>query len=221
MVKPINRLIRVLVADDHTLAREGIRTLLQAARDIEVVGEARDGAEAQRMVAALRPDILLLDLVMPGPAPSDIERWVREHYPETTVLILTGHDRDHFLAQAVEAGVAGYLTKDVAQTDLVAAIRRAAGGEVLITNEQFARARRWSREVNERWEGLTEREREVLGILVQGKSNAEIAEALSITVRTVEMHLTNVMQKLDVHSRTEAVVWMHDNLPEDMRKTTG
>ncbi len=221
MDKTVNKLIRVLVADDHTLAREGIRTLLQKARDIEVVGEARDGAEAQRMVAARRPDILLLDLVMPGPAPSDIERWVRESYPETTVLILTGHDRDHFLAQAVEEGVAGYLTKDVAQTDLVAAIRRAAVGEVLITSEQFTRARRWSREVNERWEGLTEREREVLGILAQGKSNAEIAEALSITVRTVEMHLTNVMQKLDVHSRTEAVVWMLDNLPEDIRKTTG
>ncbi len=221
MDKIVNELIRVLVADDHTLAREGIRTLLQTARDIEVVGEARDGAEAQRMVAALRPDILLLDLVMPGPAPFEIERWVRESYPETTVLILTGHDRDHFLAQAVEEGVAGYLTKDVVQTDLVAAIRRAAGGEVLITSEQFTRARRWSREVSERWEGLTEREREVLGILVQGKRNAEIAEALSITVRTVEMHLTNVMQKLGVHSRTEAVVWVHDNLPDDIRKTAG
>jgi DNA-binding CsgD family transcriptional regulator len=89
------------------------------------------------------------------------------------------------------------------------------------TSSPRSAARRWSREVNERWEGLTEREREVLGILAQGKSNAEIAEALSITVRTVDMHLTNVMRKLDVHSRTEAVVWVHDNLPEDMWKTTG
>ena len=213
--------IRVLIADDHPPTREGICTLLQSVPDIDVVGKARDGAEAHQMVADLHPDILLLDLVMPGPKPAGIECWVRECCPETTVLILTGHDRDHFLAEAVEEGVAGYLTKDVAQTDLVAAIRRAARGEVLITGEQFARARRWSREIGARWNCLTEREREVLTVLARGKSNAEIAEALSITVRTVEMHLTHVMGKLGVHSRVEAVVWVRDNLPEDLWKPAG
>lgn len=213
--------IRVVIADDHLSAREGIRTLLQTVPDIVIVGEAQDGTEAQQKVAELRPAILLLDLVMPGLRPMEIERWVREHVPETTVLILTAHDRDHFLAQAVGAGIGGYLTKDIAQADLVAAIRRAARGEVLLTGEQLARARRWSREVGARWESLTEREQEVLRILARGKSNTEIAEALSITVRTVEMHLTNVMGKLAVRSRVEAVVWVRDNLPDDMWKPAG
>jgi DNA-binding NarL/FixJ family response regulator len=213
--------IRVVIADDHLSAREGIRILLQAVPDIVVVGEAQDGVEAQQRVAELRPDILLLDLVMPGPRPMDIERWVREHIPETTVLILTAHDRDHFLAQAVEAGVGGYLTKDIAQADFVAAIHRAARGEVLLTVEQLARARRWSREIGVRWESLTKREREVLEILARGKSNTEIAEALSIEVRTVEMHLTNAMGKLGVASRLEAAVWIRDNLPDDTWKPTG
>jgi DNA-binding NarL/FixJ family response regulator len=154
----VNKSIRVLVADDHLLAREGIRTLLQTVGDIDVIGEARDGVEVQRMVDALHPDILLLDLVMPDLEPVDVERRIREYYPKTTVLILTGHDRDHFLAQAIKEGVAGYLTKDVEQTDLVAAIHRAACGEVLITGAQFARARRWSREIGMRWESLTQRE---------------------------------------------------------------
>lgn len=216
-----SKTIRVLIADDQAPTREGIRILLQSAPGIDVVGEAQDGAEAQQMVAELCPDILLLDLVMPGTKPSDIERRVRERYPETVVLILTGHDRDHFLAQAVEEGVAGYLTKDVEQTDLVAAIRRAARGEVLITGEQLARARRWSREVGARWERLTEREREVLGILAQGKSNAEIAEALSITVRTVETHVGNILAKLDVASAREAIawVWEHEMLDDQDAST--
>lgn len=203
--------IRVLIADDHAPTREGIYNLVQAAPDIDVVGEARDGTEAQQMTADLRPDILLLDLVMPDTKPADVEHWVRERYPETTVLILTGHDRDHFLAQAIEEGVAGYLTKDVGQTDLVAAIRRAAQGELLITGEQFARARRWSREVGARWACLTEREREVLGILARGKSNAEIAEVLSIAVRTVETHVGRILAKLDVASAREAIAWVWEH----------
>ncbi|MGC9393718.1 MAG: response regulator [Anaerolineae bacterium] len=99
-----------MIADDHSSTREGIRMILQTVPDVVVVGEAQDGAEAQQRVVEPRPDILLLDLVMPDPRPMDIERWVREHVPETTVLILKAHDRDHFLAQAVEARVDGYLT---------------------------------------------------------------------------------------------------------------
>ncbi|MGC9394945.1 MAG: response regulator [Anaerolineae bacterium] len=221
MREPQGSPIRVLIADDHPATRQGIRTILHSAPDMVIVGEAQNGAEAQQMVCSLRPDILLLDLLMPDTKPAEIEQWVREHYPETTVLILTAHDRAHHLAEAIEAGVAGYLIKDEAPDSLVAAVRRAARGEVLITGEQFARARCWSQEVGARWARLSERERQVVCLLAQALSNAEIAQALAITARTVEMHLDNVMKKLQVCSRLEVVVWMRDNLPEDLWKTTG
>jgi DNA-binding NarL/FixJ family response regulator len=138
---------RVLIADDHPVTRAGIRAILEGAPDIEVVAEAQDGLEAQRLVAELCPRILLLDLVMPGPRPREIEAWVRAHYPETITLVLTAHDRDVFLAEAIEGGVAGFLTKEEAPHRLVKAIRRAARGETLISGEQLARARHWRREV--------------------------------------------------------------------------
>jgi len=203
-----NGKIRVLIADDHTATREGIHALLQAVPDLEVIGEAQSGTEAQQMAVELCPDILLLDLVMPGTKPGEVEHWMREHLPGIPVLILTGHDRDHFLAQAIEAGVAGYLTKDIEQIDLVAAIRRAAQGESLLTGAQFARSRRWSQEVGARWGCLTTREQEVLIHLAHGKSNAEIAEALSIGVRTVDTHIEHILEKLDVASSREAIAWV-------------
>jgi len=213
--------IRVLIADDHPATRQGIRTILHSAPDMAIVGEAQNGAEAQQMVSSLRPDILLLDLLMPDTKPAEIEQWVREHYPETIVLILTAHDRDHYLAEAIDAGVTGYLLKDEAPDSLTAAVRRAAFGEVLITREQYCRAQRWSQEVGARWASLTEREGQVASLLAQAPSNAEIAQTLAVTARTVEMHLGNIMKKLRVQSRLEIVVWMQDNLPEDMWKSTG
>ncbi|HDD24312.1 MAG TPA: response regulator transcription factor, partial [Chloroflexi bacterium] len=132
------------------------------------MGEAKDGVETQQMMAELRPDILLLDLVMPGLRPFEVEKWVRANYPETVTLILTAHDRDCYLAKAVEAGAVGFLTKDEPPQRLVEAIRRAACGEVLITGGQLARTYSWQKEVGERWESLTEREREVLALIVRG-----------------------------------------------------
>mgnify|MGYP001105929724 CR=1 FL=1 len=123
-----HRPIRVVFADDHPLTRDGIRDALKHAPDIEIVGEATDGPEAQRMVADLHPDVLLLDLVMPGLRPSEIERWVRTHCADTAVVVLTAHDRDCFLAQAVEAGAAGFLTKAARAERIVDTVRRAARG---------------------------------------------------------------------------------------------
>jgi len=182
--------IRVLLADDHPVTRAGICAILEDAPDIQIVGEAKDGIEAKRMVADLCPDILLLDLVMPGPRPSEIEAWVRTHHPETITLVLTAHDRDAFLADVVEAGAVGFVTKEEAPERLVEAIRRAARGEILFDSGQLARARRWREEVGERWESLTEREREVLTLVAQGKSNREIAERLCVTEKTVEKHVS-------------------------------
>ena len=118
--------IRVVIADDHPAMREGIRTILDAAPDIEVVGIAEDGRETQAQVTVLQPDILLLDLVMPDLRPAEIQAWVWQHYPETTTLVLTAHDRDDLLSQAVAAEVAGYVTKDVTPHRLVQAVRAAA-----------------------------------------------------------------------------------------------
>ena len=194
----------------------GIRAVLEEASDIEVVGEAKDGIEAKQMVAELRPDILLLDLVMPGLRLFEIEEWVRTNYPEPITLVLTGHDRDCYLAKMIEAGVAGFLTKEETPQRLVEAIRRAARGEILITREQLFRANHWRREVGERWRSLTARERQVLGLIVRGQSNQQIAEALTITERTVETHVGNLLNKLSVASRAKAITWawQHEVLEE-------
>jgi NarL family two-component system response regulator LiaR len=173
-----------------------------------VVGEAGDGVEAQGLVAALRPDILLLDLVMPGPRPADIERWVRAEYPETVTLILTGHDRDALLAEMEEAGAAGFLTKDGDTPPLVHAIRRAARGEVLYPPEQQARVRRWREEVGQRWDSLTEREQEIAQQIATGKTNGQIAETLEIGEHTVETHVSSILRKLALASRSEVAVWL-------------
>jgi DNA-binding NarL/FixJ family response regulator len=199
--------IWVVLADDHPTTRRGIRAILEAAPDIAVVGKAKDGVEAKKLVADLRPDILLLDLVMPGPEPADIERWVRDNYPETETLILTGHDRDAFLAEMEEAGAAGFLTKDEDTPALVEAIRRAARGEVLYTPEQLERARRWREEVDGRWKRLTEREREVLRLVAEFRTDAEIAEELCISEKTVGHHVSHTLNKLGMSSRREVARW--------------
>ncbi len=207
--------IRVLLADDQPVALAGLHAILEQALDIEV-GEARDGVEAQQLVTDLRPEVLLLDLVMPGLRPFEIEEWVRTNHPETITLVLTAHGRDCFLAQAVEAGVAGFLTKEESPHRLVEAIRRAVKGEVLITREQLERALSWHKEVGERWERLTEREREVLRLMAEGLDNKDIAGTLGIQVRTVEQHITHILHKLGLSSRLEAVVWVRDRLAEEL-----
>ncbi len=133
-------IIRLVLADDQEITRKGIRAMLSGAPDIEVVGEAKDGNEAQELTARLRPHILLLDLIMPGPRPYEVERWVRANCPETITLILTAHDRDAYLAEMVEAGAAGYLTKEISAQRLIEAIRRAVRGEALFDQTQLARA---------------------------------------------------------------------------------
>ena len=198
--------IRVLLADDHPALRTGIRAILEKAPDIQVVGEAKDGTEAQQLTADLRPQVLLLDLRMPGPRPAETVAWVRAHCPETAVLVLTAHDVDGYLAAMVEVGAAGFVAKEEAPETIVEAVRRAARGEVFFSGEQYARARRWREEVGARWESLTRREQEVLALVAAGKTDREIAQELQIKVKTVGHHVSGILDKLGVTSRTEAAL---------------
>lgn len=209
-------MITLLLADDHPVTRAGIRTILSQAADIQVVGEAQDGIEAMNLVAQLRPQILLLDLIMPGPRPAELEKWVRANYPETITLILTAHGRDAYLAKMMEAGVAGYITKDKSSERLIDAIRRAARGEIVFTEEQNRRMLGWHENAGNKWDSLTAREREVLPLLLQGLDNAGIAEALGIQPKTVAQHMTKILKKIGVNSRQEAIVWAHTYLSDNL-----
>jgi DNA-binding NarL/FixJ family response regulator len=200
--------VRVLLADDHPVVRAGIRAMLEKALDIQVVGEATEGAEVRRLTAELYPQVLLLDLRMPGPPAGETVAWVRTHYPETAVLVLTAHDVNAYLARMVAAGAAGFVAKEEAPERIVEAVRRVARGEVLFSGEQLARARHWQEEVGARWESLTEREREVLALVVRGQSTQQIAEALCVKASTIETHIGNILAKLNVVSRAEAVAWV-------------
>jgi len=136
-------MITLVFADDHPVARAGIRAMLSEAPDIQIVGEAENGTEVQQLVSQLQPQILLLDLKMPGRPSAEVERWVRANHPETATLILTAHDRDAYLVDMIDAGASGLLSKEASAERLVGAIRRAANGEILFDSQQFHRAQRW------------------------------------------------------------------------------
>jgi len=209
-------MITLVLADDHAVARAGVRAILSTAPDIQIVGEAENGDEVQALVAKSCPNILLLDLKMPGMHPADIEKWVRTHYPETITLVLTAHDRDSYLTKMIDAGAAGLIDKSESSERLLGAIRRAATGEILFDRAQLDRARHWRAEAGEKWDSLTRRERETLLLLVQGFDNAHIAKALTIASKTVAYHITNILDKLEVTSRQEAIAWVHKYMPEDL-----
>ncbi|MBM3179303.1 MAG: response regulator transcription factor [Chloroflexi bacterium] len=199
--------ITVLVADDHPLALEGVRSILEKVAEIRIVGEVQDGNEIKPMIVKFQPRVLLLDLKMPNLDPVEMEKWVRENYPETLTLVLTAHDKDAYLANMMEAGAVGYLDKKLQASQLLSSIRRAARGEFLYDKEQIERAKRWREKVTAIWESLSKRERDVLQLLTEGKDNNRIAESLTILINTVEKHLKNIYEKLRVTSRTEAVHW--------------
>jgi DNA-binding NarL/FixJ family response regulator len=201
------KITTILIADDHPSWIEGVRSIISKASDMQVIGEVQDGDQIKQKVAELQPNILLLDLVMPNHNPAELEKWVRENYPEIITLVLTAHDRDAYLAGMLEAGAAGYLDKKLKGNDLLAAIRRAAHGEFLFDKEQLKRARNWRDAITTKWESLSKREREVCQLLTDGQDNHAIAASLGISINTVEKHLKNIYRKLGITSRTEAAHW--------------
>jgi two-component system, NarL family, response regulator NreC len=201
--------IRVLVADDHTIVRQGLVGLLRASEDIEVVGEAATGAEAVDRAAALLPDVVVLDISMPHLNGLEAARRLRKSTPGARVLVLTMHGDDEYVLRMVRAGVSGYIVKDGAATELVAAIRALSAGETYFgphASRALAEAYRAGRDVPaDPIDRLTEREREVFTLVVEGRTNAEIANLLCVSPKTVDNHRTRLMDKLGVHSAAELV----------------
>ncbi len=205
------RPIRVLLADDHSLFRKGLRHMLDIEQDIEVVGEARDGEEVQRLARELKPDVVLLDINMPVVDGIAAARELRQAAPQLGILMLTMFAEEDFLTRAVEAGANGYLLKDIPFDQIVTAVRAAARGEAVINPRVAARLIQEFRgergpQVNP-YTALTEREQEVLRLIAQGRSNGEIAAALAISEKTVKGHVSNVLSKLYLEDRTQAAIY--------------
>lgn len=199
--------IRVLLADDHTLVRKGLRSLLDAEADIEVVGEAGDGREAVAQAEALIPDVVLMDITMPGLNGLEAARQLQHTRPEVKILVLTVHANSEYAHQILRAGAAGYLVKQAAVAELIAAIHTVVRGETFISAALSPAAVAAYRRQAEATEApparLTEREREVLQLVAEGRTNREIAGRLKVSVKTVEAHRAHVMDKLGVRTTAE------------------
>jgi DNA-binding NarL/FixJ family response regulator len=204
---------RILIADDHGIVRHGTRSLLEKEADFEVVGEAEDGRAAVEMTAALNPSIVVMDIAMPHLNGLDAAAQIVRRHQDIGVIILSMHEEEDYLVRALSAGVRGYLLKETAQVDLVRAVRSVAQKKAFFSPaiaqmlvEDFTRQMQ-KKGVADSYELLTEREREILQLLAEGKSNKEAATVLDVSPYTVETHRNNLMQKLNLHNTAEIVLY--------------
>jgi len=195
--------ISVLLVDDHSLVRRGFRRILEDAPDIEVVGEASDGAEALKLATQLRPRLIVMDCALPGMSGLDATRRILHKLPETAILMLSMHSEETWVHQALDAGARGYILKSALDMELVTAIRKVAEGEIVL-DAQISRATTLKGERNS---GLTVRELEVLKLIVAGKSNKEIASDLDLSANTIAVHRANIMDALGIHKTADLVVY--------------
>jgi DNA-binding NarL/FixJ family response regulator len=195
--------ITVLLVDDHSLVRRGFRRILEDAPDISVVGEAGNGDEAIKQADQLRPQLVVMDCAMPGTSGLIATKRILEKHPDVAVLMLSMHSEDTLVRQALEAGARGYILKSAVDLELVSAIRRVAAGE-LVLDPQVSRPANLK---GEREAGLTARELEILQLIVDGKSNKEIANQLNLSANTVAVHRANIMDALGIHKTAELVVY--------------
>ena len=208
--------LNIVLADDHTILREGLRALLTADSNIEVVGEARDGREAVRCVEKLGPDLLLMDLSMPRMSGMDAIREIKKRYPETKIIALTVHKTEEYLLSTLQAGADGFVLKDATHDELILAIKNVMGGKSYLSPgvsekviEGYLQGKESNRSLSS-WESLSQREREVLKLIAEGYKNKEIAEDLCISLKTVEKHRANLMKKLDLHNAAALTVYAVD-----------
>lgn len=206
--------IQVLLAIVSSINRFAIRTVVNETRDIEIVDEVENIKEAQYFISELHPDLLLIDLKLLEPATVEFLA-LDTHSPKTKLLILSDRDHDAFLA-FFETKAAGIINKDERTNSIIEKIHQAARGHQLYSREERKRAYRWRQDAGTRWKCLSDRERDVLSLLIEGLTNETIAEQLHITVKTVECHLSSIYTKLEVSSRLEAVVWVRDLIPGEL-----
>lgn len=202
--------IRILLVDDHTILRDGLRALLESEPDLKVIGEAEDGRQAVTLACQQEPDVVLMDISMPLLNGLEATRQIKRQCPNVKVLILSMYDNEEYIRQALEAGAMGYILKDAAARELIGAIRDVYRGEAVlspaVTRLVIEDYLRWGgiRPVEEA-DGLSPREREVLQLIAEGHTNKQIAEILNISIKTVQAHRTSLMQKLDLHDRGELI----------------
>lgn len=203
----MGKTIRIVIAEDHTILREGLRSLLSAHPPFEIVGEAQDGREAIQKVERTRPDILLLDLSMPRMDGMAAIREIRKNAPDTRILVLTVHKEEEYIVEALRSGADGYLLKDATHSELVIALESLRQGKRYVSPgisesviEGFLEGRRTGGAGAPARGTLTQREREILKLVAEGHRNKEVADYLCISVKTVEKHRANLMKKLDIHN---------------------
>jgi len=215
---PAKSRVRVLIVDDHALVREGTVQLLSQTLDLEVVGQAGSGEEAVALLEELRPDLALVDVNLPGMSGLELARLSAASLPQMRVLILSAYDDYAYVTEALDIGVGGYLLKTASAKELVDAVRAVADGVFVLDGAVSGRLTRRMRNDAASTDLLTRRETEVLGLLARGRSNKQIANELELGLRTVEGHVSNVLSKLGVQSRTEAVAYAIGHrlvIPED------
>jgi DNA-binding NarL/FixJ family response regulator len=203
----------ILLADDHGLVRKGLRAVLESEADMQVVGEAADGSQAVQMAAELRPNVLVMDIAMPRLNGIDAADQIIRKHPDTAVIILSMYSDEEYVMRALTAGVKGYLLKDTAEAELVNAVRAVAEGKPFFSPEiaktlldDYLRQLR-QRGLTDSYDLLSDREKEVLHLLAEGKTNKEVATVLQLSPYTVETHRNHIMQKLDLHNTAELVLY--------------
>jgi DNA-binding NarL/FixJ family response regulator len=197
---------KVVIVEDHQLFREGLKSLLASRRELEIAGEAEDGIEAIKTVRKARPDLILLDISMPRMGGISVIKEVKREFPDTKILALTIHESDQYVLEVFDAGADGYCIKDASRNELMVAIDSVLEGKTYISPdiaadvmEGYLTGRRALKEKS-RWDAVTQREREVLKLIAEGYKNRQIADVLTISVKTVEKHRANIMAKLDLHN---------------------
>jgi two-component system response regulator NreC len=207
------RKIRIVLADDHKLMRSGLRVLLEQQQDFAVVGEASDGREAVTLVSSQKPDVLVMDIGMPNLNGIEAAAQITQNHPEISVVMLSMHSDESYVLRALKAGAKGYLLKDSAETDLIRAVHSVAEGKSffspavskVLLNDYVRKLKRSGTE--DPYDLLTPREREVLQLVAEGKSNKDVAQLLNLSVYTVETHRSNIMEKLNLHGVPELILY--------------